>query len=114
MKTAERKEDLSASERISGMITDLGDWRGERIAWFRALVHEAAPGITEEWKWSSPVWSQNGMVCSTGVFKNHVKLNFFQGVSLEDPAGIFNAGLDAKKTRSVDIHEGAEIDEAAL
>jgi hypothetical protein len=43
-----------------------------------------------------------------------VKLNFFKGASLEDPKGLFNAGLDAKATRAIDIHEGEEINESAL
>jgi hypothetical protein len=60
------------------------------------------------------VWSQNGLVCSTGTFKDHVKLNFFGGASLKDPKGLFNSGLDAKATRAIDFYEGDDIDEAAL
>jgi hypothetical protein len=41
-------------------------------------------------------------------------INFFKGASLADPNGLFNAGLDAKATRAIDIAEGEEIDEAAL
>ncbi len=34
--------------------------------------------------------------------------------SLEDPSGLFNSSLDGKVRRAIDIHEGDEIDEAAL
>jgi len=108
------KKDLTPSQRISDYIAGLGDWRGEMLARIRGLVHEAAPGITEEWKWDTPVWSQKGNVVAVGAFKDHVKLNFFKGASLEDPQGLFNAGLDAKATRAIDFNEGDQIDESAL
>lgn len=105
---------MTPSERIDNQIAELSDRRGETIARLRKLIHDAAPGITEEWKWGTRVWSHKGMVYSVGVFKDHVKLNFFKGASLADPQGLFNAGLEAKATRAIDLTEGDEIDEAAL
>ena len=77
------------------------------------MILEAAD-LTEEWKWNTAVWSNNGMVCAAGAFKDHVKLNFFKGASLNDPKRLFNAGLDAKATRAIDFTEGDKIDEPAL
>jgi hypothetical protein len=108
------KTDSTASKQIDKFIKDLGDWRGKWIAHFRSLVLKTAPEITEEWKWGVPVWSYKGNVLASGVFKDHVKLNFFKGASLKDPKHLFNAGLDAKATRAVDIAEGEKIDQAAL
>jgi hypothetical protein len=108
------KHDGDASQRISDYIAGLADRRGEMLTRVRNLVHEAIPDITEEWKWDTPVWSQKGNALAGGVFKDHVKLNFFKGASLEDPNGLFNAGLDAKATRAIDFYEGDKIDEAAL
>jgi len=105
---------MTPSQLITNQIAELTDWRGEMLARLRKLVLEAAPGITEEWKWNTAVWSQTGLVCSAGVFKDHVKLNFFQGAFLKDPKGLFNAGLDAKATRAIDFSEGSVIDESAL
>lgn len=105
---------MNPSERIDKHIAELTDWRGSMIARLRALIHEADPNITEEWKWNTPVWSHQGLVCSAGVFKGKVKLNFFQGAFLEDSHKLFNAGLDAKKTRSIDFSEGDAGDESAL
>jgi hypothetical protein len=34
--------------------------------------------------------------------------------TLSDPHGLFNGGLEAKKTRAIDFHEGDKIDERAL
>src|SRR5512145_1145392 len=105
---------LTASQLITQQIEELTDWRGKMLAQLRELVHEAVPNITEEWKWGTPVWSQKGMVCSAGVFKDHVKLNFFKGASLDDPQGLFNAGLEAKATRAIDFSAGDEINEPAV
>ena len=104
---------MNASELIDNRIAELGDWRGERIARIRRLVQEAAPGIVEEWKWDTPVWSSNGNVLAAGAFQDHVKINFFHGALLDDHS-LFNAGLDARMTRAIDIYENDSIDEAAL
>lgn len=114
MKKPDTKDTLTPTQTIDNYIQGLGDWRGKMIARLRALVLEAAPELTEEWKWDTPVWSHKGNVVAAGVFKDHVKLNFFKGASLEDPNGLFNAGLDARATRAIDISEGEEIDESAL
>ncbi len=105
---------MNPSERIDTHIAELNDWRGHMIARLRTLIHEADPDITEEWKWETPVWSHSGLVCAAGVFKKTVKMNFFSGASLADPQKLFNAGLDAKKTRAIDYHEGDAIDESAV
>lgn len=105
---------MNASEMIDNRISELGDWRGKVIAQVRRIVHEAAPEIVEEWKWDTPVWSQNGNVVAVGAFQDHIKINFFKGASLEDPQHLFNAGLEAKATRAIDIHEGDTLNETAL
>jgi len=114
MKKPETKDSMSAAQHIDNFIKELTDWRGKMIARLRKLILETAPGLTEEWKWGVPVWSHKGNVVAAGVFKDHVKLNFFKGASLDDPKGLFNAGLDAKATRAIDIAESDEINEAAL
>ncbi len=114
MKKTDSKADANASQQITKQIADLTDWRGNCLAQLRTLILEADPDIAEEWKWGTAVWSHQGMVCSAGAFKDHVKLNFFKGASLKDPQHLFNAGLDAKATRAIDFSEGDAIDAAAL
>ena len=108
------KDTTTPSERITNHIAELGGWRGTMLARLRQLILETDPAMVEEWKWETPVWSRNGNVVAAGAFKDHVKLNFFKGAALQDPHGLFNAGLEAKATRAIDIHEGDTIDEAAL
>jgi hypothetical protein len=105
---------MSPSEQITQKIASYTDWRGPALARLRALILEADPNLTEEWKWNTPVWSHQGLVCSVGAFKDHVKIHFFQGAALKDPKGLFNAGLDAKATRAVDLREDDQPNEAAL
>ena len=105
---------MTPSQRITDYIAGLEDWRGSMLARLRALILHAAPELVEEWKWETPVFSHKGNVVATGAFKDHVKLNFFKGASMNDLHGLFNAGLEAKATRAIDIHEGDDIDESAL
>ena len=114
MKKADSKDDKTPSQLISSQIAELSGWRGKMLARLRKLILEAAPDIVEEWKWDTAVWSQKGLVCSAGAFKDHIKLNFFKGASLKDSKGLFNASLEAKSTRAIDFNESDEINEAAL
>lgn len=97
------------------MIARLDDWRGERLARIRSLVHEVDPDVVEEWKWrGAPVWSHDGMYAVANAHKKKVKLTFFHGAQLTDPDELFNAGLTGNKWRAIDLHEEDEIDWAAL
>ncbi|MEZ4614773.1 MAG: DUF1801 domain-containing protein [Caldilineaceae bacterium] len=102
------------SERITDYIAALDDWRGSLAAQLRTLILTAAPELTEEWKWGTPVFAHKGNVLAIGVFKDHVKVNFFKGAMLADLHGIFNTGLDAKQMRSIDFFEGDAVNELAL
>jgi hypothetical protein len=114
MKQPGNENGITASQHITHQIAELGDWRGTLLARLRKLILEAEPNITEEWKWDTAVWAHNGLVCSAGAFKDHMKLNFFKGALLKDPRSLFNAGLDGKTSRAIDFSEGDPIDEAAL
>ena len=110
----------SASARIDEKIKELGDWRGRTLARVRELIHEADPGIVEEWKWAkatspgTPVWSHGGIVCTGETYKNIVKMTFAKGATLKDPSGLFNSSLDGNVRRAIDIHEGDKVNARAL
>ena len=114
MTKTDSKDDQTPSQLITNQIAELADWRGKMLARLRKLIHEADSDITEEWKWGTAVWSHKGNVVAVGAFKDHLKINFFKGASLKDAHGLFNAGLDAKATRAIDLREGDKINEAAL
>jgi hypothetical protein len=106
---------MSASQRIDKKIAGLGDWRGERLAEIRALIHEVDPEVVEEWKWmGTPVWSHQGMYALANAHKDKVKLTFFHGAKLADSRKLFNAGLGGNTWRAIDFREGDKIDKTAL
>jgi hypothetical protein len=110
----------NASKLIDKRIRELGDWRGKTLSKVREIIKKADPDIVEEWKWvkptnpGTPVWSHNGGICTGETYKMAVKLTFFNGAALNDPAGLFNSSLDGKVRRAIDIKESDKIDEGAL
>ena len=103
-----------ASELIDAKIAALDDWRGEMLARLRALIKAADPDVVEEWKWSIPVWSHSGLICTGETYKKVVKTTFAKGASLADPSGLFNSSLEGNTRRAIDFHEGDKLDEKAL
>jgi hypothetical protein len=107
-------ESESPSRLIDARIEELNDWRGQMLSRLRALIHAADPEVVEEWKWSVPVWSHDGLICTGESYKSAVKLTFAKGASLADPAGLFNSSLLGNTRRAIDFHQGDEIDEDAF
>lgn len=112
MKKSSKTRNQSPSRLIDARIKELNDWRGRTLARVRALIKQADPEVTEEWKWRGvPVWYHDGlMICTGETYKSVVKLTFFKGASLKDPSGLFNASLEGNARRAIDVHEGEEID----
>jgi len=104
-----------AARHITAKIQELGDWRGQTLAWVRQRIHEADPEIEEEWKWrGTPVWAHDGGVCTGETYKQVVKLTFFRGAALPDPHQLFNSSLEGNTRRAIDIHDGETLDVAAF
>jgi hypothetical protein len=114
MSSRARATGKPASRLIDQRIRELGGWRGETLARMRALILEADPGMTEEWKWGTPVWSHHGIVCTGEAYTRVVKLTFARGASLPDPTHLFNASLDGNTRRAIDIHQGEQVDAGAF
>ena len=103
-----------ASRLIDQRIRELEGWRGETLARMRDLIRKADPAITEEWKWSNPVWSHDGIVCTGEAYRKVVKLTFANGAAIPDPSSLFNSSLDGNTRRAIDIHEGEKVDARAF
>ena len=110
----------SPSQMIDRRIRELGDWRGSVLQRMRELIHEADPDVLEDWKWrkasspGTPVWMHDGGICTGESYKQVVKLTFFHGASLKDPAHLFNSSLEGNIRRAIDIHKDDAIGEAAF
>ena len=106
---------------IDASIADLDDWRGQKLAQIRDLIHAADPDVVEEVKWRKPtspngvpVWSHDGIICTGETYKDKVKLTFAQGASLPDPTQLFNSSLEGKVRRAIDMQEADTIDAGAF
>lgn len=112
---------MSGAKVIDEMLAELGGWRGAALSKLRTLILQADPDAVEELKWKKPtnprgvpVWSDGGMICTGEVYKNHVKVTFAKGASLDDPKGLFNSSLGGNLRRAIDVHEGEEVDGTAF
>ena len=114
MKKSGASHDQLASELISDRIAELAGWRGETLSKMRKLIKAADPDVVEEWKWTTPVWSHDGIICTGESYKNAVKLTFAKGASLKDPARLFNSSLAGNVRRAIDIHQGEKVNELAF
>ena len=114
MKKPAASEGPPASQLISERIAGLEGWRGKTLGRMRKLIQEADPAVLEEWKWSIPVWSHDGILCTGESYKDKVKLTFPKGASLPDPARLFNSSLEGNVRRAIDIREGEQVDVAAF
>jgi hypothetical protein len=112
-KSASRIE-KSASQLIDERIEELGDWRGQMLGHLRAVIKQADPDIVEEWKWSVPVWSHDGLICTGESYKSVVKMTFANGAALDDPSGLFNSSLEGNTRRAIDFRDGEKINKEAL
>lgn len=97
------------------------DWRSALVEKVRSLIVKAEPDVVEEAKWRKasnpdgvPTFSCDGLICTVETYKDKVKVTFAKGASLADPAGLFNASLDAGVRRAIDVREGEELDEEAF
>ena len=107
-------KDEPPSQLIDTRIKELDDWRGEMLSQLRALIKQADPVVVEEWKWSVPVWSHDGIICTGETYKNAVKLTFPKGAKMKDPKKIFNSSLEGNARRAIDFHEGDKVDKTVF
>ena len=114
MKKSASMEADSPSRLIDARIKELDDWRGDTLARVRLLIKQADADVVEEWKWTVPVWSHAGIICTGETYKDAVKLTFAKGASLADPSGLFNSSLEGNTRRAIDLRQGDKIDEGAL
>ena len=114
MKKTSAKKDESPTHLIDARIEELDDWRGEMLSKLRGIIKQADPDVVEEWKWSVPVWSHDGIICTGESYKSVVKLTFPKGAKMKDPKKLFNSSLEGNARRAIDFHEGDKVNESAF
>ena len=121
MNKESRSMGTNASVQIDAIIASTSDWRGKQLAQLRAIIQSTDRDIIESVKWKKPsrpegvaVWEYYGNLCMADILKNAVRLTFPKGAAIVDPKSLFNARLDSKGVRAIDVHESDSVDSAGL
>lgn len=114
-------ETRTGAQLVTARIAEVDGWQGGVLTDVRRLIQDALPEVEEDVKWRKPsnpggvpVWSMGGIVCTGETYKAKVKLTFPNGASLPDPKGLFNASLEGKARRAIDIEEGDTLNGRAF
>jgi len=98
---------------VDDYIKSKAPFAQEILKHLRAVIHHAAPELTETIKWRQPCFEHNGLVCALAAFKKHVSFSFFKGQLLNDSAAIFSPS-DNSELAVVKFSSLAEIPERAI
>ena len=79
--------------RIDAYIAKSAEFARPILSHFRALVHRAAPDVTETMKWSMPHFDHGGILCGMAAFKAHAAIGFWKGELIVDKK--YHKGNDA-------------------
>ena len=80
----------------------------------RKIILDASPYLKEEFKWSMPNYTYNGLVCYIQPAKNYVNLGFHRGIELKNKEwGQFLQGT-GKLMRHIQINSLQEIQKDVL
>ena len=100
--------------RVDQYIDTLPDWQQTICQKVRSIIHAADPDVVETIKRTNrPYFVLDGNICALLGAKTHVNIFIYDPIA-PDPAGIINQGTGNSTARSVQIHQGEEINEDAL
>lgn len=97
---------------VDDWLSELTDPQREIAADLRALIHEEAPALREEFKWGQPCYYGRAMVCHLQKARGHVSIGFRQGALMDDPGGLLDG--TGREMRHVKIRLGALPDRETL
>lgn len=103
-------------QSIDNYLSNLPAWQKANLLIFRKCIHDIDSSISEDWKWSVPVFLlDDKIIFAMSAFKAHTKYNFIlNGASIKDDDKLFNNGFDSKKSRAIDLKEHDQIDAVKL
>lgn len=94
---------MSDSQKIDAYINALPEWQGKICAKARELIHQAAPDIKEEIKFTNrPYFTHKGNVCALLAANDHVNVFIYDPI-VPDPNGIINQGHGNQTARAIQI-----------
>jgi len=72
------------NKEVTQLIEGLPNDIQEMTLILRQIIFDASPKLVEEYKWSMPNYSHNGLVCYLQPSKKHVNLGFQRGNELAE------------------------------
>lgn len=109
-------DELSYTEQIDQIISELSGWKAETLTAIRSSVCGASDLIEETVKWKTPsrpaglpVWVYGVNICLAEVWKDKIVLIFVNGAELPDPDNLFNARLKSRTDRAIEFREGDQV-----
>jgi len=100
--------------RVDAYIDALPEWQQAVCRRVRKLLHEADPAMTETIKRSvQPYFVLDGNVAALLATKNHVNIFLYDPIA-PDPHNLVTAGQGNKTARTIALHEGDQLDDAAF
>jgi hypothetical protein len=101
--------------RVDAYIDALPTWQQDVCRRVRDLVHAADPDVRETVKRRvQPYFVLDGNICALLAAKDHVNVFLYDGAIVPDPEGIITGGHDNQTARTVAVHDGEPLNEAAL
>jgi hypothetical protein len=79
-----RVEEIRTIKEVDQYISELPEDIQNITTSLRKIILDASQGIVEEYKWSMPNYTYNGLVCYLQASKKHVNLGFHRGVELQE------------------------------
>src|SRR2546423_8969683 len=98
---------------VQAYIAAMPGWKRDVGRRLDALIVRTVPGVAKAVKWNSPLYGveDQGWILGIHCFTKYVKVVFFRGASLRPvPPG----ESKSKHTRTLDIREHDQLDEAQL
>ena len=65
----------------------------------RSILNHPKFELKEDWKWGTPNFNNQGMLCCLAFFKKHVGINFFKGSLIKYKYHLFTHCVEEKGNR---------------
>jgi hypothetical protein len=100
--------------RVDAYIDALPRWQQDICRRVRDLVHAADPDVTETIKRTrQPYFTLDGNICALLAAKDHINVFIYDPIA-PDPERIINQGQGNLTARTIQIHQGDDINARAL
>lgn len=97
------------NKEVTAYIENAAAEQKEILETVRTLIHQAVPNVSEEFKWSRPIFRTTKDFAYLQANKNHVNLGFYKGFeNLNDPNKLLEG--TGKTMRHIKLKKASDID----